>query len=94
VASQVHTGGIERQRHVETIVNQQGHAVRGESGLETCPQGIQVTGAKVFLAQLDSSRTSTRGGSNDFLEGTPSRLLAVCDNIETKIDPGWLRGHV
>jgi hypothetical protein len=46
----MHTGGIERQRHVETIVNQQGHAIRGESCLEPCPQGVEVTGAEVFLA--------------------------------------------
>ena len=83
----MHAGGIERQRHVETIVNQQGHAIRGESCMETCPQGVEVAGAEVFLAQLDSASASTSGGSDDFLKGTPRRLLAVRDNIETKIDP-------
>jgi hypothetical protein len=89
----VHTGGVERQRHVETIVNQQGHAIRGESCLETCPQGVEVAGAKVFLAQLDSARTSMSGGGDNFLQGPPRCLLAVRDHIETKIDAGWLRRH-
>jgi len=91
VASQVHTRGIESQSHIETVINQQRHPVRDKGSLETCPQGIEVTGAEIFLAQLDSPGAPLGCGCHDLLQITPSRLVAVRDDIEAKIDTGWRR---
>jgi len=91
VAGQVHTRGIESQRHIETVINQQRHPVRGQSGLETYPQGVEVTGTEVFLTQLNSPGAPLGCGCHDLLQITPSSLVAVRDDIEAKIDPGWLR---
>ena len=49
MAGEMHTGRIEGQSHIETVINQQGHAVGGEGGLEACPQGVEVAGAEVLL---------------------------------------------
>jgi hypothetical protein len=46
---QVHASSIESQSHIETVINQQGHAIGGDGCLDTGPQGIEVTGAKIFL---------------------------------------------
>jgi hypothetical protein len=87
----VHTRGIESQSHVKAVINQQGYPVRSEGGLETCPQGVEVTGAEIFLTQLDSPGAPLGCGCHNLLQSTPSSLVAVRDDIEAKIDTGWLR---
>jgi hypothetical protein len=88
MARQVHASSIESQSHIETIINQQWHSIRGDGCLDTGPQGIEVTGAEVFLAQLDSPSATPGRGDDNLLKGTPSRLLAIRDNIEVEIDTG------
>jgi hypothetical protein len=90
VTGQVHTRGIESQSHVKTVINQQGHAVRGQGGLETYPQGIEVTGAEVFFTQLDSPGAPPGCGGHNLRKVTPGSLVAVSDDIEVKIDTAWL----
>jgi len=91
VAGQVHTRGIKSQSHIETVINQQGHSVWGQSGLQTCPQGVEVTGAEVFLTQLDSPGAPLGCGCHDLLQITPDSLVTVRNDVEAKIDTGWLR---
>jgi len=49
MACQVHTSSIESQSHIEPVINQQWYAIGGDGCLYTGPQGIEVTGAEVFL---------------------------------------------
>jgi hypothetical protein len=49
MARQVHASSIESQSHIETVIDQQWHSIRGDSSLYTGPQSIEVTGAEVFL---------------------------------------------
>jgi hypothetical protein len=88
MARQVHASSIESQSHIETIINQQWHSIGRDGCLYTGPQGIEVTGAEVFLAQLDSPGATPCRGSDNLLKGAPSRLLAIRDNIEVEIDTG------
>jgi hypothetical protein len=83
--------GIESQSHIETVINQQRHAVWGQGSLETRSQGVEVTGAEVFLTQLNSPSAPLGCGCDDLLEVTPSSLMTVRDDIEAKIAMGWRR---
>jgi hypothetical protein len=83
--------GIESQSHIETVINQQRHAVWSQGSLETCPQGVEVAGTEVFLTQLNSPSTPLGCGCDNLLESTPSSLMTVRDDIEAKIDMGWRR---
>src|SRR5215471_11494926 len=93
MARQMYSCRIEGQGHIEAVINQQRHAIGGESCLEACPQGVEVAGTEILLTQLDSPSATACRRRNHLLEGTPGRLVAIGHHIDAEIDTGCLRCH-
>ena len=76
--------GLGGARHVEAVVDDQRHALRGEDGPEAAGLGDELRGRQVVVAELDGRDAAADGLLNHGLDAARAGEAAVGDEVEVE----------